>query len=325
MLKTHIVYTNKPNKRAIAELQSLIPLDITWEKHKGKVESNFNIELSWNWFKSLFVKVDPKIKCFVTTERNLRKLGIKTHIGLYLLDNDGKHDFYIAMPSRLDARAKKNGFKTNFAWIFCHELLHGLLWHKHKTRERADDVHMWEKEGTIKQHLAEFIDDMQKIQDLEKQVSVLQKMWASLKAVTASKQPAMPSKLLPLVERKANEIIKSMGLLGMPVRIVEGFRSIERQNQLYSQGRTTAGNIVTNAKGGESFHNYGVAVDFVFRKEGYNATEAQWQTLGRIGEAQGFEWGGRWKGFVDKPHFELKLGNSLKDFQSGKVDYTKFQ
>lgn len=130
--------------------------------------------------------------------------------------------------------------------------------------------------------------------------------------------------LLPVVKRKVDLVLEEMELLGYPMRIVEGYRSIERQNKLYSQGRSTNGLIVTNAKGGESLHNYGVAVDLVFKKEGYNATIRQWETFGVIAEKHGFEWGGRWKNFIDKPHIEMKLGYSLKDFQNQTVDYLKF-
>lgn len=144
----------------------------------------------------------------------------------------------------------------------------------------------------------------------------------------AEKPPVVwtrPDKLTPLVERKANEIVALMEQKGMPVRVVEGFRSIQKQDELYAQGRTKPGAIVTNARGGESFHNHGVAVDFVFRKEGYNATQKQWETLGKVGESVGFEWGGRWTKFVDRPHFEMKLGYTLNDFQQNKVDWKRFQ
>lgn len=113
-------------------------------------------------------------------------------------------------------------------------------------------------------------------------------------------------------------------MLGMPVRITEGYRSIERQNELYAQGRTAAGNIVTNARGGQSLHNYGVAVDFIFRREGYDATEAQWQLLGAVGKSQGFVWGGDWTSFVDKPHFELTFDYKLSDFQNDKIDWSRY-
>lgn len=136
---------------------------------------------------------------------------------------------------------------------------------------------------------------------------------------------ARPDKLTPLVERKANEIVALMEKRGMPVRVVEGFRSVQKQDELYAQGRTKPGAIVTTARGGESFHNYGVAVDFVFRKEGYNATQKQWEILGKVGESVGFEWGGRWTKFVDRPHFEMKLGYTLNDFQQNKVDWKRFQ
>lgn len=127
--------------------------------------------------------------------------------------------------------------------------------------------------------------------------------------------------LLPTVRKRAELLVLIMKLLGQPVRITEGFRSIERQNELYAQGRTKPGNIVTNAKGGESLHQYGVACDFVFVKEGYNGN---WELLGKIGERLGFSWGGRWTSFKDKPHFEYTLGYSYKDFQNGKVDLSKF-
>lgn len=134
-----------------------------------------------------------------------------------------------------------------------------------------------------------------------------------------------PSHLTPAVERKANAIVAEMKRLGHPVRMVEGYRTFDRQTELYNQGRNgDTRPIVTNARAGESYHNYGVAVDFVFRREGYNAGSTLWQLLGAVGKRQGFEWGGDWQGFVDRPHFQLRLGYTLQDFKQGKVDYTKF-
>src|SRR6478609_5661733 len=46
------------------------------------------------------------------------------------------------------------------------------------------------------------------------------------------------------------------------IRIVQGLRTIKEQDDLYAQGRTKPGKVVTNARGGSSFHNYGVAFDF---------------------------------------------------------------
>lgn len=50
---------------------------------------------------------------------------------------------------------------------------------------------------------------------------------------------------------------------GIHVYVYEGYRSCSRQDELYSQGRETDGQIVTYARGGQSFHNYGRAVDTV--------------------------------------------------------------
>ena len=136
---------------------------------------------------------------------------------------------------------------------------------------------------------------------------------------------ASRQRLQPLVARQADKVVEAMAMLGHPVRIVEGYRTPERQDELYAQGRTAPGRVVTNAKGNESLHQFGVAVDFTFRKEGYDAPEELWQTLGKIGESVGFEWGGRWKTFPDQPHFEMRLGYSLRDFQAGRVDYSKYQ
>jgi len=63
------------------------------------------------------------------------------------------------------------------------------------------------------------------------------------------------SGLLPKVERLKDALIEACVAQGITIAITEAYRSIERQNQLYAQGRTTPGKIVTNAKGGQSYPN----------------------------------------------------------------------
>src|SRR5688572_22238652 len=48
----------------------------------------------------------------------------------------------------------------------------------------------------------------------------------------------------------------------MKVRIVQGLRTVKEQDALFAKGRTTPGPIVTKARGGKSYHNYGLAIDF---------------------------------------------------------------
>lgn len=132
--------------------------------------------------------------------------------------------------------------------------------------------------------------------------------------------------LLPKVQTMANEFLAKCKEQGYDVIVTSTYRTNEEQDALYAQGRTTAGNIVTKAKGGQSMHNYKVALDFCPMKNG----RADWEDLdlfkviGNIGKQCGFEWGGDWTQFVDMPHLQYTDGYSLANFQNGEVDYTKF-
>ena len=87
--------------------------------------------------------------------------------------------------------------------------------------------------------------------------------------------------------------------------ITDGFRSLEEQTKLYAQGRTAPGDTVTNAKAGQSAHNYGLAIDCAFQKDGKLSYDSKMYSLiYPIARKLGFELGADWKGFVDKPHFE---------------------
>jgi peptidoglycan L-alanyl-D-glutamate endopeptidase CwlK len=113
--------------------------------------------------------------------------------------------------------------------------------------------------------------------------------------------------LRPEVQPLAEKLIETSADQGICVKVISGHRSYEEQDELYAQGRTKHGKIVTKAKGGQSRHNFGVAFDVgIFSDDGkkyYGESEA-YQTVGKIGEALGLEWGGSWEGFVDEPHFE---------------------
>ena len=88
-----------------------------------------------------------------------------------------------------------------------------------------------------------------------------------------------------------------------PLRVAQGYRTVEEQDALYAQGRTTPGPIVTHAKGGESRHNKGTAVD-VFRISGKNLHAPSSTTVGTF-KRFGFSWGGDWPSpKTDRPHFQ---------------------
>lgn len=125
----------------------------------------------------------------------------------------------------------------------------------------------------------------------------------------------------PTVAAKARQLISLAYKEGIPIIITQGFRSIEEQNKLYEQGRTKPGKIVTNARGGYSYHNFGLAFDFaILNADGsVNWTvDSRWKRVAQIGESLGLEWGGDWKGFKDYPHFQYTFGLSLADLRAGK-------
>ena len=89
------------------------------------------------------------------------------------------------------------------------------------------------------------------------------------------------------------------------------YRSKVEQDALYAQGRTSAGPIVTNAKGGQSLHNYkpSFAFDIAFKKANgqLDWSEHLFKDFADIlCRSPYIEWGGNWKKFKDRPHFQFK-------------------
>ena len=97
------------------------------------------------------------------------------------------------------------------------------------------------------------------------------------------------------------------------VKIIEGTRSYARQNELYAQGRTKGGAKVTNAKGGSSWHNFGLACDLgLFRGRAYLEDGKAYVTVGQLARAiPGLEWGGSWTSLKDYPHIQLNRFGSV--------------
>ena len=132
--------------------------------------------------------------------------------------------------------------------------------------------------------------------------------------------------LKPKVKLLAEELIKESKKAGVQIILVQGFRSREEQDALYAKGRTEKGKIVTNAKGGQSFHNYGVAFDvcpIVNGKVTWKYAEL-FKKVGSIGESIGLEWGANWKKYKDLPHFQYTAGYTLAQFKNNKIDTEKF-
>lgn len=113
--------------------------------------------------------------------------------------------------------------------------------------------------------------------------------------------------LLPEIKPLARALIEKAANAGIRIRVISGLRTYAEQDALYAQGRTTAGNIVTNARGGYSNHNFGIAFDIgVFEGNRYLGDSPKYKAVGVLGEELGLEWGGNWKTIVDQPHFQLR-------------------
>ena len=132
-----------------------------------------------------------------------------------------------------------------------------------------------------------------------------------------------------------NEIVPALS--GKAIcRFAYTLRTFAEQDALYAQGRTKLYDsngkklgVVTKAKGGQSIHNYGLALDIVlikdtngdgsfdtaswedtidFDKDG----KADWREIVNIFKKYNWVWGGDWTSFKDKPHFEKTFGHTWR-------------
>jgi len=100
---------------------------------------------------------------------------------------------------------------------------------------------------------------------------------------------------------------------GYDMAILEGYRSPERQNLL-----AAAGPSVTNAKAFQSYHQFGLAADCAFLRDGklVISEKGPWamrgyRLYGETAEAAGLRWGGRWT-MMDFGHTELRVPGTVK-------------
>lgn len=120
-------------------------------------------------------------------------------------------------------------------------------------------------------------------------------------------------------QREARLYLKRVLSGGMTVRILSGTRTYAEQNDLFKQGRFgNPGSVVTNARGGFSNHNFGVAWDIgVFTPTGgYLGDGPQYDQAAKLGLKDPVEWGGNWKTIVDKPHYQINLSMGVSQLRA---------
>jgi peptidoglycan L-alanyl-D-glutamate endopeptidase CwlK len=134
----------------------------------------------------------------------------------------------------------------------------------------------------------------------------------------------MPSRriedLHPDLQAKCREFVKRCEAQGVKVLITCTYRSNSEQSELYAQGRTKPGKIVTRAKAGQSEHNFTIAgqpaskaFDFVPLDSNGKAIWAtaaiEWQKAGSVAMGLGLNWYGKpGSSFVEYPHVALPKG-----------------
>ena len=126
--------------------------------------------------------------------------------------------------------------------------------------------------------------------------------------------------LLPQVRSRVEAFLKAAEEAGIDLLVTSTYRDNASQDALYAQGRTAPGKVVTNAKAGQSYHNFRCAVDVVPLRNGkpvWDTKDPVWQTVGRLGKAAGLEWAGDWKRFKEFPHFQYTGGLTLAQLQQG--------
>jgi peptidoglycan LD-endopeptidase CwlK len=117
----------------------------------------------------------------------------------------------------------------------------------------------------------------------------------------------------PALARRVRELADMCAANGTELRVTCGLRTWGEQDELFDQGRILPGKVVTNAKGGQSAHNFGYAVDIVPADESFpefvpdwDAMDVRWKMVLGVAKSCGLAEGAEWRTFPDRPHLYLE-------------------
>ena len=124
-----------------------------------------------------------------------------------------------------------------------------------------------------------------------------------------------PQNLCPWFAERFSHALAECQSLGFRVSLFEGYRSPERQQELYDQGRATRGKIVTHAKPFQSWHQFGLAADIAYRTpDGKWTWDGDFIRLAPIFQSHGLEWYGPGDaGHYECPASSLAAAKTLLD------------
>lgn len=143
----------------------------------------------------------------------------------------------------------------------------------------------------------------------------------------ARRSAGLLAELHPSIQPLAAKLIQLAAQQGYSLVLCEGYRSYEYQDQLYAKGRTSPGAVVTGTRGGESWHNFGLAFDVAMVAPGPDPKKGQpswpknrdvWQVIGNLGKSIGLGWGGDFTKIADYGHFEFHPGITIANAREGK-------
>lgn len=116
------------------------------------------------------------------------------------------------------------------------------------------------------------------------------------------------AQVIPRLSALIHQLADTLATQGITILVVQGLRTVEQQDALYARGRTTPGSIVTNAKGGYSWHQFGCAIDAAPMNRDdtvdWNSSHPQWHAMESLGVAVGLTSGATWIRLVDAPHLQ---------------------
>jgi len=270
-----------------------------WHKHNGKWYYFNNYWMITGW-KKIFYKNASNWYYFIT-EKDSSEMETKGHMATKWMELvvDGTKDWYYF---------GGNGAMVTSDWVHhtdgkWYYMRSGGQMQKSSLRVWKDKLYYLKEDGSMA--VSETITD----EDSGKTY------YANADGVCTEKenvtnQGVNVSDLHPRLKVLQQQLIVKCENAGLKIRITEGVRNVERQNELYAQGRTTPGKIVTYATGTDykSHHQWGTAFDFC-RNDGtvdvYYNKDRFYEKVGAIGKSLGLEWGGDWKDPADMPHFQL--------------------
>lgn len=150
--------------------------------------------------------------------------------------------------------------------------------------------------------------------------------------ITIQRIQLLHPKVIDEVTAMYNQICSALSGRSL-CRFAYTLRTDKEQNDLFAIGRTKPGKRVTNARGGHSFHNFGLAFDIVllidtdgngtFETASWDTLKdfdgdrvADWMEVVRIAKSFGWEWGGDFKSFKDQPHFQKTFGKTTAELRT---------